>query len=472
MHVVELDLADPIVALDRLHGLPRPIVLDSALRDPHLGRFSYVAADPFGTFEVRDGRASFDGAPLAGRPLEALGRLMAPYRQETVPGPAPFQGGAAGFLAYDFGRDLERLPAPAVPAPTIPAILLDLHDVVVSFDHVAGRAFLVSTGWPETDLARRRRRAGERAEAFLERLSRPASPRLGRATADLAWRSNFTPESYAAAVERVVEWIRAGDIFQANIAQRFSAVLPADFDPAAFYRRLRAVNPATFGAWYDAGDFQIASSSPERFVTVIGDEVEARPIKGTAKRSPDAHEDARLAAALMASEKDRAENVMIVDLLRNDLSRVCRPESVKVPSLCGLESYAAVHHLVSVVTGRLEAGAGAVDLLGAGFPGGSITGAPKIRAMEIITEIERHARGVYCGSIGWLGFDGSMDLSIAIRTVTFRNGEAFFHAGGGVTMLSDGPAEHEETLTKATRIFQAFRPEPAGAAVAGGGARP
>jgi para-aminobenzoate synthetase component 1 len=458
MLIVDLDLSDPMEALDRLEGLPRPIVLDSAMRDPRLGRFSTVAADPFGLFEVRGGVAHWNGESLPGDPLDRLADRLAAYAQETVPGPGPFQGGAAGFIAYDFGRDLERLPAPAVPEPAIPEILLAFYDVVVSFDHVTGRTALISTGWPEADPERRRRRAETRSADFAARLAAPATPVLGEATAELSWSSNFTPESYAAAVARVVEWIRAGDIFQANIAQRFVAALPEGFDPRAFYRRLRAVNPAPFAAWIDCGDIQIASSSPERFVTVVGDEVEARPIKGTARRSGDAAEDAAAAAGLLASEKDRAENVMIVDLLRNDLSRVCRPESVRVPTLCGLESYASVHHLTSVVTGRLEAGRGPVDLIRASFPGGSITGAPKIRAMEIITEVEGHARGVYCGSIGWFGFDGAMDLNIAIRTVTFRHGEAVFHAGGGVTMLSDPVAEYEETLTKAARIFDAFRP--------------
>ncbi|MEJ1157793.1 aminodeoxychorismate synthase component I [Prosthecomicrobium sp. N25] len=459
MLILDLDLTDPFEALLRLDGLARPVFFDSAMRDPRLGRFSSVAADPFGTFEVRGGTAAWNGTPLAGDPLDRLAERLALYRQETVPGPGPFQGGAAGFLAYDFGRDLERLPEPAFAEPAIPEVLLHFYDVVVSFDHVANRSFVVSTGWPESDPVSRRGRAEARAAEFLARLERPAKPALGEATAELAWGSNFTRESYAAAVARVVEWIRAGDIFQANIAQRFSAPLALGFDPLAFYGRLRVVNPAPFAAWLDCGGFQIASSSPERFVTVVGDEVEARPIKGTARRSPDAREDAARAAELIASEKDRAENVMIVDLLRNDLSRVCRPESVKVPVLCGLESYASVHHLTSVVTGRLEAGRGPVDLIRASFPGGSITGAPKIRAMEIITEVERWARGVYCGSIGFLGFDGSMDLNIAIRTVTFRDGEAVFHAGGGVTMLSDPVAEYEETLTKAARIFEAFRPE-------------
>ncbi len=200
----------------------------------------------------------------------------------------------------------------------------------------------------------------------------------------------------------------------------------------------------------------VASSSPERFLSVEGDRVEARPIKGTAKRWTDPIADGSSSRALLGSEKDRAENVMIVDLLRNDISRVCRPGTVEAPTLCGLETYASVHHLVSVMTGRLKEGLGALDLIRAAFPGGSITGAPKLRAMEIITEIERHARGVYCGAIGWIGFSGDANFNIAIRTATFAGGKALFQAGGGITALSDPAAEYDETLTKARALLEAF----------------
>ncbi|MFJ5488902.1 aminodeoxychorismate synthase component I, partial [Hansschlegelia beijingensis] len=287
-------------------------------------------------------------------------------------------------------------------------------------------------------------------------LSRPAPARKPVAPAPLSFSSNFDRAAYEAAIARTVEYVLAGDIFQANVAQRFLAELPEGFDAWAFYRRLRTRNAAPFAAYLDFGDVVVASSSPERFVRVEGDHVEARPIKGTAKRWTDPIADGSSSRALLGSEKDRAENVMIVDLLRNDLSRVCRPGTVEVPTLCGLETYASVHHLVSVVTGRLREGLGVVDLLRASFPGGSITGAPKLRAMEIITEIERHARGVYCGSIGWIGFTGDADFNIAIRTATLARGKALFQAGGGITALSDPAAEYDETLTKARAVFDAF----------------
>ncbi|MGY3591910.1 anthranilate synthase/aminodeoxychorismate synthase-like glutamine amidotransferase [Bradyrhizobium sp. USDA 4341] len=257
--------------------------------------------------------------------------------------------------------------------------------------------------------------------------------------------------------------ILAGDLFQANIAQRFTARLSTIFDPLTFYRQLRSLNPAPFGALLRYGRLTIASSSPERFLKLDGTRVETRPIKGTIARSSDSNEDQRRAQMPVASEKDRAENIMIVDLVRNDLSRVCTPHSVDFPALCDLESYASVHHLVSVVTGQLAGDEDAVTLLRACFPGGSIAGAPKVRSMQIITEIERVAREVYCGAIGFIGFNGQMDTNIAIRTVTIDDDMAVFHAGSGITAMSDPAAEYEETLAKAQRIFDAFRAETCGA---------
>jgi para-aminobenzoate synthetase component I len=269
--------------------------------------------------------------------------------------------------------------------------------------------------------------------------------------------SNFTRAAYEVAVARVIEYILAGDIFQANISQRFRAELPDGADALALYRRLRRRNPAPFAALLDYGDVAIVSASPERFLSFHDGLVETRPIKGTRPRGATPEEDARLAAELLGSEKDRAENVMIVDLLRNDLSRVCRDHSVLTPEICTLESYATVHHLVSTVTGRLQPDVDSVDLLRATFPGGSITGAPKFRAMEIIAELEPTRRGPYCGAIGWLGFDGSMDTSITIRTYCLKGRTVTFQAGGGITADSDPAAEYEETLAKARALVAALR---------------
>jgi para-aminobenzoate synthetase component 1 len=329
------------------------------------------------------------------------------------------------------------------------------YDLIIGFDRQNRQAWIVSTGFPACDDAARNTRAQGRIETALGYLARPA-PARQNAQPVTGWASNFTRDGFVSAVHKTRDYIAQGDIYQANLTQRFTAPLPPHFDPWAFYRNLRATNPAPFSAYLQDGDTVFASSSPERFIQLQNGTLEARPIKGTTARGPTNAEDQARAKALVASEKDRAENVMIVDLLRNDMSRVCQPGSVHVPTLCGLESYASVHHLTSVVQGQIQTGLGPVDVIKACFPGGSITGAPKIRAMDIITELEQVARGVYCGAIGYIGFDGNMDLNIAIRTAIIGAGHAVVQAGGGITLLSDPQAEYDETLTKADRLFAAF----------------
>lgn len=268
--------------------------------------------------------------------------------------------------------------------------------------------------------------------------------------------SNFTADTYQDAVKKVIEYILEGDIFEANISQCFKTELPEGLSPFDLYRRLRAINPAPFAAFLMFEDVVLVSASPERFLQLSDKKIETRPIKGTRARGETVTEDERLKQDLVSSEKDRSENVMIVDLLRNDLSRVCRGHSVKVPQLCGLETYASVHHLVSVVTGELSEEKDAIDLLRASFPGGSITGAPKVRAMEIIAEVEALQRGPYCGSIGYIGFNGDMDTSIIIRTFAIKNRVVAFQAGGAVVADSDPLAEYKETLTKAKALHRAL----------------
>ncbi|UHC17358.1 aminodeoxychorismate synthase component I [Methylobacterium currus] len=452
---------DPAAAASRLRANgPRRLsglaLLDSAMRHDTLGRYSYLAADPFGSFRVRGGQAFWNGVGVPGAPLAALKAVLAPWRTEPDPALPPFQGGAIGYMAYDFGASLERVAPPARRAGLTHDLAFDLYATLVAFDHRAGTCHLIATGFPETDLGARARKAASDLDVLEAALNGPEPAGEAIPVPPLAWRSNFTAESYAQAVERVRDYIRAGDIYQANIAQRFEAALPPGFDAFAFYRRLRARNPAPFAAYLEFDGLTVASSSPERFLRLDGRQVETRPIKGTAPRAADPAEDRARAEALLASAKERAENVMIVDLLRNDLSRICAPHSVAVPTLCGLETYAGVHHLVSAVTGTLRERADGLDLLGATFPGGSITGAPKLRAMDIITEIEGDARELYCGAIGWIDFDGSLDTSIAIRTVLMDETSAVLQAGGGVTLLSDPEAEYRETLIKAERVFSAF----------------
>lgn len=266
--------------------------------------------------------------------------------------------------------------------------------------------------------------------------------------------SSFSKDGYLQAVRRVIDYIHAGDVFQVNLSQRLLA--PARDDAAALYLRLRRCNPAPFAGYFDLGEFQIVSASPERFLRVADRQVETRPIKGTRPRTGDPAIDRAAAAELLASEKDRAENVMIVDLMRNDLARVCDARSVRVGQLCGIEAYEHVLHLVSSVHGRLRDGRMPIDLLRAAFPGGSITGAPKIRAMEIIAELEPAARGAYCGSLGYLGFDGSLDMNILIRTITAGRGWWQFPVGGGIVADSIPEREYEETWHKAEGLLRAL----------------
>ena len=442
-YVREIVYWEPSKLAERLRGERHLTLLESVLRQEHLGRYSFLACNPRLTLTAEGATAFIDGVAQAETPLKVLDRLLAQNHKPHVAGLPPFQGGFAGFIAYEFGKSLEPLAHIPDFAPLCPDMMLHLYDTVITFDHMQERAWIIAQDSDKAD----------HLEILLKR--KPAAAGFHAIT---GWASNFTRENYESAVARAIEYILAGDIFQANITQCFRTAIPENFAALAFYLRLRALNPATFAAFLDYGDIQIASSSPERLLNFDGKTVEARPIKGTRRRDADPARDAALIAELAASRKDRAENVMIVDLLRNDLSRVCSPGSVRVPVLCGLESYASVHHLTSVVTGELRPGKTMGDLIAAAFPGGSITGTPKIRAMEIIAEIEQAPRGVYCGSIGYIGLNGHADLNIAIRTAMFSEGVARVQGGGGITARSNPAAEFDESLTKVKRIMEAFGP--------------
>ncbi|HMC12450.1 MAG TPA: anthranilate synthase component I family protein [Pirellulaceae bacterium] len=451
-------------AFVRLAFRPHSLFLDSALRDPRLGRYSFLTADPFELFIVSADQT--DG-------LRQLGDRLRSWPATTRPGLPPFQGGAAGLLSYDLARSLERIPTPRVDEFKIPTMAIGLYDTVLAFDHAEHRAWLISQGFPETNPASRLRRATRRIEQFQDWLQAAAPPSSRKtsgevrtlAVSELAPQfvvpgppglsSNFSADGYRAAVQRAIDYIYAGDVFQVNLAQRL--LFPAAGDAISLYLRLRQCNPAPFSGWFDLGDAQIVSASPERFLSVCNGRVEARPIKGTRRRTAWAEADLFAGDDLLASEKDRAENVMIVDLLRNDLSRVCEADSVRVTQLCSLESYQFVQHLVSAVEGTLAPGKTAIDLVRAAFPGGSITGAPKIRAMEIIAELEPTARGPYCGCLGYFGFDGSMDLNILIRTITASRGWWQFPVGGGIVAQSSPEREYEETWHKAEGLLRALR---------------
>ncbi len=458
----EIAWLEPVAAFEAVRCLPWPVFLDSARVDPRLGRWSYVAGDPYLRLTSKDGRLTLGERSFTGDPFAVLQRALAHYVLANDPAlPVPFQTGVVGYLGYDLAHHLERLPHPAVDDLAFPDLAAGFYDAILAFDHHDRRAWILSSGWPEASPVASMHRRKARADQLATLVGRAREPDPEpEAASEAGLASNFTAAGYEAAVQRVVDYILAGDIFQANLSQRFLAELPDGMDAWVLYRRLRRRNPAPFAAFLDFDDLQIASASPERFLELRGRQVETRPIKGTRPRGATPEEDERLGAELLASAKDQAENVMIVDLLRNDLSRVCRDHTVLTPELCVLESFATVHHLVSTVTGELRDGLDAVDLLRATFPGGSITGAPKIRAMEIIAELEPSARGPYCGSIGWLGFDGWMDTSITIRTFAIKGRRVAFQAGGGIVADSEPPAEYAETLDKARALIEALQGRP------------
>jgi para-aminobenzoate synthetase component I len=434
--------SDATPYLETLLDGRRPVWLDSGHPFSAQGRFDILAADPIATLVTRGAETEVwrAGAPTRvsrADPFALLaGELGAP--RPGIPG-LPFVGGAIGYFSYDLARRLIPLPDRALDAERLPELAVGIYDSALILDHAERRACLV--GWDSA-----------RLDALADRLAVPTAQTMRapfRVLGPVA--SNMTHARYFDAIARIQDYLIAGDCYQVNLAQRFAA--PATGDPWTAYRRLRALNAAPFSAYLRTPECHVLCSSPERFLSVRDGLVETRPIKGTRPRSPDPAEDARLAESLRLSPKDRAENLMIVDLLRNDLGRVCATGSIRVPALFEIETFARVHHLVSTITGRLAEGRTAIDLLRAAFPGGSITGAPKRRAMEIIEELEPHRRGVYCGAIGYLGFDGAMDTNIAIRTLVHSDGVVRFWAGGGIVADSDPESEYRETYDKASPLL-------------------
>ncbi len=450
---------------DMFRGRPFPFFLDSGMDPGKLGRYSFMGSDPFLVLRswgeeislVRDGREE----SRRGNPLDVAGELLAVYTLDGCPNDIPFVGGAVGYFSYDLCHFIERLPTTAADDLNLPECYLAFYDTVIAFDHLGGRAYLVSTGFPELDERKRKRRAEEKLKELRGKmLNKPAitGELSSLSTGDIVLKSNFSREEYLKAVEIAREYICAGDIFQVNLSQRFEADL--NIAPYELYQRLRKINPAPFASYLEFDGVSIIGASPERFLRVQGDWVETRPIKGTRPRGKSVAEDSALAQELLSSVKDRAENVMIVDLERNDLGRVCRYGTVQVTELAILETYPTVFHLTSTVKGRLREDKSRIDLLKATFPGGSITGAPKVRAMEIIDELEPTRRSVYTGSIGYLSFNGEMDLNIVIRTFLVKGGRAYFQVGGGIVYDSEPEAEYTETLDKAKALVQALNLSP------------
>jgi para-aminobenzoate synthetase component 1 len=400
--------AEPFAAALALRDEPGLVLLESMPGFGHLGRRSFLACRPV--------EVATDGLPALAR---------------------GGHGWRAGWLSYDLGREIEIVPHRAQDDLGVPALALGSYDSYLEFDH--GRREVHVRG------------EGEASHLLRALQGPPTEPPPHRPLR--SWTSSLSRPAYEAAVRRAIDYIRAGDVFQVNLAQRLSS--PWSGDPFTLYGQLRRTSPGPFMTLMRLGGVDVVSASPERFLRRRGLEIETRPIKGTRPRGETEREDRLFAAELRRSEKDRAENVMIVDLARNDLGRVARYGTVNVRQLCGLERHPGVHHLVSVVEAQLEAGTTPIEIVRATFPPGSVTGAPKIRAMEIIDELEPVRRGVYCGSIGWIDGSGDLELSVAIRTFVAAAGQLTLHVGGAVVADSDPSAEWQETMHKAARLLEA-----------------
>ncbi|MES9923716.1 MAG: aminodeoxychorismate synthase component I [Candidatus Thiodiazotropha endolucinida] len=449
MNPITLDFPyheDSSQLFEALAHSPWAVFLDSGSPHGMQGRYDILSADPVRVLITHGEETRIqhnDGTMERSRedPFHLLREALGPA-VEGVEG-MPFSGGAIGYFGYDLGRRLERLPTLAEDIEHLPEMAVGIYDWSLVVDHQEQHSYLV--GQNPARLERYRRLL----QRVPERSTQTRTTLPYRVLGEVC--SNMTRDEYLGSIARIKRYILDGDCYQVNFAQRFSVA--AEGDPWQAYKGLRQLNAAPFAAYLNMPHCQVLSTSPERFLEVRDGRVVTKPIKGTAPRGEDPIEDMMLAEMLKNSGKDQAENLMIVDLLRNDLGKVCAIGSVEVPELFKLESFARVHHLVSKVVGRLAEGEDALSLLRACFPGGSITGAPKLRAMEIIEELEPHRRGIYCGSIGYIGFNGDMDCNIAIRTMVHSEDITRLWAGGGIVADSDPEAEYRETYHKASALL-------------------
>lgn len=488
--ITEIDVPCPLTAFAPLAKLPNACLLYSASGAAGGGRMSYLAIAPYETVTATGSRITHrrfgEARVVDGNPFETVRQIVAEGRlcegdPVAVDGSiAPdiatrlttqgFCGGVCGSFGYELARHLERLPDTPRDDMGVPDLAVGIYDVVVAFDHQLSRTFVLSTGMPETVPAARAQRAAARAHEIAAMITENPYTFDDAAQDSVApspLLPMWTPDQHMQAVQRTVDYILAGDIFQANISQRFQATLSATFDRFGLFYRLVTANPVSYNAFLNTDDMCLISNSPEQFLQVrpTGDgrrRVNTAPIKGTIARTrgADSCDDDPNFARLRDSAKDKSENVMIVDLLRNDLSKVCTDDSVEVTELYGIEAYPHLYHMVSRITGLLRPGCDAVEALAACFPGGSITGAPKVRAMEVITEMEQTKRGPYCGAIGFISFNGTMDTNISIRTLIMKRDadhwRAWLNVGGGIVADSDPALEYDESLAKAAPFFDAL----------------
>jgi para-aminobenzoate synthetase component 1 len=460
-HPQKLNNTSPLEVFNRFSDRPYFVWLDGC---PHGreawhqgdGRYSYICFDPVETIVFKNGTwHSAEGPIDTPNPFNILRTYQSMFSQIHDPTLPPFQGGLVGYFSYDLLRYLENVPLPGRELISPPEMCFGVYDFVIAFDHLTQDVWLITNGYPEWDAALRATKAKARAQeikALIENTpqdtpqdNKPFAPHV---------QCLETSADYLAKLHRVIEYIRAGDIFQANLTQPFCTKVEPKAS-AALYAHLRQCNPAPYSLYFNGPDVQVSSSSPELFLNAVDNQVHTKPIKGTRKRYPDdPMRDATAIAELQSCTKEKAENLMIVDLLRNDLSKSCKPGSVKVESLWGVETYATVHHLVSTVSGELKGDKTLVDLVEGCFPGGSITGAPKVRAMEIISELEYATRGLYCGSFGYIGFNGTLGLNILIRTLIREGSTLVFNTGGGIVVDSIPEKELTETHTKAMALVK------------------
>lgn len=438
----------PLRILEHFSGEPYAFLLESSLRHRQRGRYSFIGFAPIKV--VRGGLKEW----------EEWQREFKLYQRPRQNIPSPFPAGWMGYLSYDLGLRFENIAAVPKKAGRIPEFLFGLYDTIITVDQETATIYISSAGWSEKDQVHRPQKTRARIAAIKQQIlglsDTPAQPfsRRPNRFARLNVKSNFTRQEYYRAVQKALAYIKAGDIYQVNLAQQFFFDPRSNFSRTDLYRSLRHVSPASFGGYFDGGSFQIISSSPERFLTRRGQRVQTRPMKGTRPRGTTVHSDGEYRRDLLGSAKDKAELLMITDLERNDLGRVCRYGSVRVKAMRTLERYRTVYQATSTVEGTLHSGKNGFDLLRACFPGGSITGCPKIRSMQIIAELEPSARGIYTGAMGYMNCFGDMDFNILIRTFLVHEGRIHFHAGGGIVADSLARQEYAETLVKAKGLRQ------------------
>lgn len=426
--IKEWNGADMLETYEALADTPYALFFDSNREGHPNNQWSFICWNPIETIETKNGVIAHNGKNINETDFFSFlqGRLDF-YNFKTNEYQIPFTGGAAGYFGYDLGRQLEKLPDQTIDDMKTPDACIGIYNNILAFDHKNNKAWKIG-------------------EAKLP----PVKKQKTYTQAEASWKTYKADKDYCRDIKTVIDYIHAGEVYQVNLSRRFETELPEGFNAFGHYKTLRDINPAPFSAFMNFNNLTLVSCSPERFLSVKDSEVETRPIKGTLPSTQDAD-------ILIKSAKDRAENTMIVDLLRNDLSKVCDYHSVKVPELCALETFAGLHHLVSTVKGILQDNKKPTDLLRACFPGGSITGAPKIRAMEIIEELEETRRGPYCGAIGYIGFNGRMDTNIVIRTLVYTSGKAYLQTGGGIVSDSIPEKELQESLDKAAKIFESFK---------------